>query len=87
MHVIEKGNQDKAKACYIQKLGSDQCIAIGNGRNDALMLQRAAIGIALLQEEGLSLETLRHGDILFHSINDALDALLNPSRLVATLRL
>jgi P-type E1-E2 ATPase len=86
IHVIAKEKQDEEKRRYIEHLGTQNCVAIGNGRNDALMLQSAAIGMALLQEEGLSFEALRHSDTLFKNINDALDALLHPSRLIATLR-
>ncbi len=86
IHVIGKEKQDEEKRRYIEHLGAQNCIAIGNGRNDALMLQSAAIGMALLQEEGLSFEALRHSNTLFKNINDALDALLHPSRLIATLR-
>ena len=58
-----------------------------NGRNDALMLKNAVIGIGLMQKEGISKETLLNSDIIFYDINDALDAILNPKRLIASLRI
>ena len=61
-------------------------VAIGNGRNDGPMLKAAALGIALVQQEGGAVETLLSADIVSTSILDALDLLSHPQRLVATLR-
>ena len=60
--------------------------AIGNGANDADMLQTAAVGIAVLGAEGLAAETLLAADVVCANPLDALDLLLNPRRLIATLR-
>jgi soluble P-type ATPase len=86
VHVIGKEAQDEAKRTFIGSLGKEGCVAIGNGRNDALMLSDAALGFALIQEEGLSTRALMASDVVFGSIHDALDALLSPQRLIATLR-
>ena len=50
------------------------------------MLQEAALGIAVLGPEGLAAEALLAADVVVASIEDALDLLLRPHRLVATLR-
>lgn len=86
LHIIGREAQDLDKQAYLRELEKETCAAIGNGRNDRLMLSEAAIGIALLQTEGLASATLGTCDLLFSDINDALDALLNPKRLIATLR-
>lgn len=86
VHVIGKEKQDHEKLNFIESLGADRCVAIGNGRNDALMLSSAVLGVAILQEEGMNTKALFASDILFRSINDALDSLMNPARLIATLR-
>lgn len=86
VHVIGKYQQDREKLTFVESLKVEHCIAIGNGRNDALMLSSAALGIALIQEEGINTKALLASDIVFHSINDALDSLLNPQCLIATLR-
>lgn len=86
VHVIGKYQQDREKLSFIDSLKAEHCIAIGNGKNDALMLSSAALGIALIQEEGSSMKALLASDAVFRSINDALDSLLNPQRLIATLR-
>jgi len=84
--VIGKENQTQAKADYVRQLGLQKTVSVGNGRNDALMLKEAVLGIAVIQEEGGAVETLVAADIVTHSILDALDLLLHPLRLTATLR-
>ena len=79
-------NQAKQKLDYIQKLDSKKVIAFGNGRNDALMLKDAAIGIAVLQDEGCATETLMNSDITINGVNNALNLLHLPMRLKSTLR-
>ena len=86
LHVIGKTDQEHEKLAYLRSLGSASCVALGNGRNDALMLSEAALGFALLQEEGLCTASLVASDLCYRTINEALDALLIPNRLVATLR-
>ncbi len=84
--VISQENQAEAKGNYIGDLGPEECVAIGNGRNDRFMLKRAALGIAVLQDEAASTEAVLAADILSRNILDALDLLLHPLRLTATLR-
>jgi soluble P-type ATPase len=86
VHVIGKVPQDREKLAFLESLGKEGCIAIGNGRNDVLMLSAAALGFALIQEEGTSTKALMASDAVFASIHDALDALIHPNRLIATLR-
>jgi soluble P-type ATPase len=59
---------------------------MGNGRNDALMLRRAALGVGVLGSEGAAAEILHSADIVVRDIRDGFDLLLNPLRLSATLR-
>jgi soluble P-type ATPase len=84
--VIGKENQTQAKADFVRRLGLQNTVAVGNGRNDALMLKETVLGIAVIHEEGTAVETLLAADIVTHSILDALDLLLLPLRLTATLR-
>lgn len=84
--IIPNTEQAAAKASYINRLGTDSVVAIGNGRNDRDMLKAAAVGIALLQKEGASAHAMANADVVCASILDALDLLKNPKRLIATLR-
>jgi len=83
---VQPGNESGQKTEFVQSLGSESVVAIGNGANDIGMLKAAAIGIAVLGEEGLSVEAMLAADVLCPSIVDALDMLLIPQRLRATLR-
>lgn len=79
-------NQAQAKADHLRAFGPENSVAMGNGSNDALMLREAALGIALLQEEGASIQAILAADLVSPSILNALDLLLHPLRLAATLR-
>jgi P-type E1-E2 ATPase len=74
------------KAALIERLGAGRCVAMGNGANDVEMLRSAAIGIAILESEGTCVAALQSADVVCRSVREALDLLLNPRRLVATLR-
>jgi soluble P-type ATPase len=84
--VIGLDRQDLAKEAYIEELGVDSVVAIGNGRNDGLMLQKATLGIGVIQKEGAAAEVIRGADLFCTSILDSLDLLLHSDRLRATLR-
>jgi soluble P-type ATPase len=83
---ISSQNQAVSKLEYVLKLGKDKTICIGNGNNDRLMVKEAELGIALLQEEGTCIETLLVSDIVCKNIIDAFGYLMEPKRLIATLR-
>lgn len=76
--------QDKLN--FLNRLQPENTVAIGNGLNDRLMLAHAALSILVLEGEGCSVQALHQSDVLVQSIHDALDLLLNPLRLTATLR-
>jgi P-type E1-E2 ATPase len=84
--VIPDAAQAEAKAKHVHDLGRDGVVAIGNGRNDRLMLQNATLGIAVMQEEGAAPQALLAADVAVPNINCALDLLIQPLRLIATLR-
>ena len=84
--TLEGDDGGLQKLALVRNLGPKSVIAIGNGDNDARMLEAAALGMAVLQTEGAALSALLHADVAYTSILDALDALLSPARLVATLR-
>ena len=86
VYIISKENGTVDKLNFIKKLGQNSCIAIGNGNNDCLMMKEAEIGICIVDEEGCSIKTFMNSDIVVKNINDCLDILLNPKRLIATLR-
>lgn len=74
------------KLHYVKQLDPKTVIAFGNGTNDTGMLRVAAIGVAILGTEGLSMGALHAADVLINSPLDAIDLILHPKRLLATLR-
>lgn len=85
-HRLGLGDEAEQKAALVEQLGADRVVAVGNGANDTRMLERAALGIVVLGPEGLALSCLQAADVLAPDILAALDLLLFPRRLVATLR-
>ena len=61
-------------------------VCVGNGLNDIQMFDAAALSIAVLETEGVCAGLLPHADVLVRASVDALDLLLIPDRLRATLR-
>lgn len=74
------------KAAFATDVGAGACAAIGNGANDELMLRTVALGIAVLGPEGTARQTLLAADLVVPTILAALDLLLEPQALAATLR-
>ena len=83
---IQRGNEAEQKAAYIRQLGAERVAAIGQGANDALMLQTAALSICVLSVEGLAVEALVASRLLLPDILSALDLFDQPLRLIASLR-
>lgn len=86
IHILEGSGHDLQKEVYVKKLRPDTVIALGNGANDRKMLKAAKIGVAVCLNEGCAVDAITSGDILATSTADALDLLLNPKRMKATLR-
>ncbi len=84
-HVVDitekHEKQDIQKFNFINQLGAKNVFALGNGANDALMLESAAVGVLIAGQEGGSTLALQKSNIVINSINDALDLLLNPKRI------
>lgn len=83
---IIPGDESNQKSNYIRQLGADTVVAIGQGANDAGMLNTAAIGICVLSPEGSAVETLLNADLVVPDIQNAIELLEKPLRIVATLR-
>ncbi len=83
---IQPGNEDEQKAQYVRQLGAETVVAIGQGANDAGMLQVAGLGICIHSLEGTAVKTLLAADLVAGNIIEALEMLEKPLRIVATLR-
>ena len=86
VHILEGDDHTGQKEKYAHDLGAESVVAIGNGNNDRKMLKAARIGICVCLDEGCATAAIQSADIFVKSIDNALDLLLYPKRLIATLR-
>jgi len=84
--ILNERPEDEAKCSYVRRLGAGSCVCIGNGVNDRRMLKVGALGIAVLGPECTAAQAIDAADIIAPGILEALDLLLSPLRLRATLR-
>jgi len=83
---VQPGEEAAQKAEYVRGLRAERVVAIGQGANDAVMLQEAILGICVFSLEGVAVETLMAADLVMPDIISALDLLGKPLRIVASLR-
>jgi len=83
LHLIQRGTDKRA---FAEELGAAGVVAVGNGRNDVAMLEVAALGVAVTGPEGAAGDALAAADIVVPDIRAALELLLHPLRVTATLR-
>ncbi|MBI3338686.1 MAG: HAD family hydrolase [Chloroflexi bacterium] len=83
---LTKGSEQEQKRAFIESLGADSVVAIGQGANDAAMLKAAALGICVMSAEGVAIETLLAADLVVPNIFTAFDLLDKPLRIAASLR-
>ncbi|HEB84791.1 MAG TPA: ATPase P [Bacteroidetes bacterium] len=88
LHVtrLEPGHEAEAKRDEVLRLGAEGVVFLGNGANDVLALEAAALGIAVIGGEGAYPPVLPAADLVVQSPADALDLLLYPKRIIAGLR-
>ena len=79
------GEASQRKLELLNQLGRERTVAIGNGMDDASMIEEAGLGICVISREGAAGEALRKADVVVTNILDALDFLLKPLRHKATL--
>jgi len=84
--ILTGENHDAQKEAFVNKLGAESVVAMGNGKNDRKMLKAAKIGIAVSEGEGCAVDAIIAADIHVRSALDGLDLLLNTKRCKATLR-
>jgi len=83
---LRPGDEAQQKAEYVRQLGAERVVALGQGSNDAAMLQVAGLGICVLSKEATAVEALLAADLLSPDIFAALELLEKPLRIVASLR-
>jgi P-type E1-E2 ATPase len=86
VNILAEPAGTKEKESFVTALGASKTAAVGNGANDCMMLRAAALGILVIEKEGAAVKSLQAADVVVTDISHALDMLLQPKRLTATLR-
>ncbi len=86
IQIFDNSNVAEKKKALAEQLGANNCICIGNGFNDAQMFDVCSISIIIMSSEGCSVKSFLKADIACKDIEDAFDLILNPNRMIATLR-
>ena len=84
--VLSSSDHTKEKMEFVLSLDKETTIAIGNGNNDKMMLETATLSMAVTGDEGCSKDALLASNIVCKDIKSAMELLLYPKRLIATLR-
>lgn len=86
LKILTESNGTNEKREFVDSLGSNYTIAIGNGMNDLGMLEESKIGICVIGAEGAAIKALLKSDIVVDNIIDAINLIKNPKAMKATLR-
>lgn len=84
--IFQQDDATLSKKNIIEELNKEVTVAIGNGRNDSDMLKESILSMAIIGKEGAFCGSIMEADIVVQDINHAIELLLYPKRLIATLR-
>lgn len=84
--VLDAGREAEQKRALVDRLGAYSVAAVGNGANDAAMLEAARLGVCVVGAECAAAAAVRAADLIAPDILSALRTLAMPARLIATLR-
>ena len=87
---LEGEKEDVQKQHYAEELNPRHVASFGNGNNDRLHMklvkESGGVTVAVDNGEGCAHEAIRNANVIVHGAANALDLLLEPTRLRATLR-
>lgn len=86
VRVLSSKNGAAEKRAFVRECGAETTVCVGNGVNDAGMFEICALSLLIMGEEGCAVKTLAKADIIVKNSEDALNLLLHPQRITATLR-
>ncbi len=84
--IIAPEDQKRQKGKFIRELGGDSTCSIGNGEVDVEMLRESILSICVMGYEACSTSALINSHLLAATGEKALELLLKPNRIKATLR-
>ena len=85
VETFPSGTAAESKRDIVGNLEGGVC-CFGNGYNDRLMFEAADLSIGIIEQEGMSTALITCADVVVTRAKDAFELLVNPQRLVATLR-
>lgn len=83
--VFPSDNAAESKREIVASLEGGVC-CFGNGYNDRLMFDEDELSVCIVEREGACAALFNCADVVVTHAEDAFDLLLNPKRLIATLR-
>lgn len=83
VHTVRNGRD---KAAFVTRWRAGGVAAVGNGVNDVPMFRLATLAVAIVGPEAIAVAALRAATVVVPTVAAALDLLLHPRRLSATLR-
>ena len=91
LEILSRDHHDIQKRDYVLgRFDPARAAAFGNGNNDRLLLKAVkdagGLAVAVDNGEGCATEAMLSANLLVHGASNALDLLLEPNRLKATLR-
>lgn len=86
VHVLSSKNGAAEKRAFTRQRGAKATVCVGNGVNDAGMFEICALSLLVMGAEGCAVKAFAKADIIVKNSEDALNLLLHPQRIAATLR-
>ncbi len=84
--VLKSDEHDLEKARFVHTLGFRETVTLGNGANDLKMVEEGILSFGVMAGEGVYAPLLSKVDIVVHNVDHAIEMLLNPMKIVATIR-
>jgi soluble P-type ATPase len=76
----------REKRTFVELIGAEHTVCVGNGNIDVEMFKVARLSICTIQAEGATIQAMLQADIVVTHIKHALEILLDPEKMIATLR-
>ncbi len=87
LEIFDVDNAALSKREIVNNIDSKVTMTIGNGNNDVEMFEESILSVAVIGDEGCAVKAIFAADIITNNIDDAIDLILNPHRIKATLRM
>ncbi len=84
--VLKSNDHAQEKARFVHTLGFRETVTVGNGANDLKMMEEGILSFGIIGGEGLYGPLLAKVDIVVQNVDHAIEMLINPMKIVATIR-